>query len=155
MLTLLLKAGGLVVAGVLGLPAAIAALSPVLRRRPYTRWAAVGRLDDFPAGQVKHANVALDRDDWAYRSLREQGVYVWRPHDRDEIVVYARNCTDLSCPVVHDPGSGWFFCPCHGGIFTTEGEPVHGPPRRPLYRYITRVENGVLEIDMRSLPVIT
>jgi menaquinol-cytochrome c reductase iron-sulfur subunit len=83
-----------------------------------------------------------------------KGVFVWR-ETADRLVVYSRNCTDLSCPVTWDEGSGWFYCPCHGGIFNQQGEPVAGPPNRPLYRYATRVREGVVEIDLKSLPPMT
>jgi menaquinol-cytochrome c reductase iron-sulfur subunit len=97
--------------------------------------------------------VEVPREDWA-ATLRERGVYVWRRSEQ-EVVVFARNCTDLSCPVTWDPGSQWFFCPCHGGIFSKDGERMAGPPKRPLYRYTNRIRDGVVEIDLRSLPPIT
>jgi menaquinol-cytochrome c reductase iron-sulfur subunit len=95
----------------------------------------------------------VPRGDWA-RSLGEKGVFVWRASE-EEVVVFSRNCTDLSCPVTWDPGSNWFYCPCHGGIFAQDGTNVAGPPTRPLYRYANRVQNGVLEIDLLSLPPMT
>jgi menaquinol-cytochrome c reductase iron-sulfur subunit len=70
-------------------------------------------------------------------------------------VVFSRNCTDASCPVVFDAGSDCFLCPCHGGVFSKDGTPLHGPPPRPLWRYAARVRAGVLEIDLNSLPPMT
>ena len=67
-------------------------------------------------------------------------------------VVFSRVCTDVGCPVTYDRGSACFLGPCHGGIFTQDGTPIHGPPPRPLYRYAARVRDGVLEIDLNSLP---
>ena len=52
----------------------------------------------------------------------------------------------------YDPGSTFYYCPCHGGIFNQAGDPVAGPPARPLYRLATRVRGGVLEIDLTSIP---
>jgi menaquinol-cytochrome c reductase iron-sulfur subunit len=144
---------GAVTAGVVGIPAAISALSPLWKTRPEAWWRPIGELHSFPVGGVHEATVFMPRDDWA-RNVRVKSVYVWRPTE-DRLVVYSRNCTDLSCPIVWDPGSQWFLCPCHGGIFDQEGEPKAGPPPRPLYRYANRVRNGVLEIDLRSLPPMT
>jgi Rieske Fe-S protein len=149
----LVKGGAAVAAVTIAVPGAIFALSPVLRRPPREYWTPIGPLDDIPPGEVRRMPVELPRDDWA-QSLRHKSVYVWRPVD-GEVVVYARNCTDLSCPIVHDPGSAWFFCPCHGGIFSLEGEPMAGPPSRPLYRFANRLRDGILEIDLKSLPIIT
>jgi menaquinol-cytochrome c reductase iron-sulfur subunit len=141
---------GVGVAGAVGVPVLVHTLSPVLEGRPAEMWRPIGPTDGFPEGEVQRVLVDVPREDWA-RSLQEKGVYVW--HSPDEgLVVYSRNCTDLSCPVEYDPGSSWFFCPCHGGIFSTDGTPRAGPPNRPLYRYATRVRDGLLEIDVRSLP---
>jgi len=147
---LVVAGSGLLVGGIVGLPALISALSPSLRRRTAENWQAVGRLDEFPLGTVRKALVAVPRRDWA-EALRERGVFVWRESE-EVVVVMSRNCTDLSCPVTWDPGSEWFFCPCHGGIFSKDGTPQAGPPKLPLYRYAIRVVDGVVEIDLNSVP---
>jgi menaquinol-cytochrome c reductase iron-sulfur subunit len=149
----LLNGGSLIALGILAVPALITALSPATRRRPAQLWQPVGPLDAFAIDGVGKAVVEVPREDWA-ATLRERGVYVWRRSEQ-EVVVFARNCTDLSCPVTWDPGSQWFFCPCHGGIFSKDGERMAGPPKRPLYRYTNRIRDGVVEIDLRSLPPIT
>jgi menaquinol-cytochrome c reductase iron-sulfur subunit len=141
--------GGMTAAAAVGVPVLSAALSPATHVRKEPKWQPVGRPEDFPIDEVRKAVVAVPRDDWA-RSLREQAVYVWRPSPR-EVVVFSRKCTDLSCPVTWDPGSGCFFCPCHGGIFAKNGERMAGPPKRPLYRYPNRLREGVIEIDLNSL----
>ncbi|MDE3155406.1 MAG: Rieske 2Fe-2S domain-containing protein [Acidobacteriota bacterium] len=51
------------------------------------------------------------------------------------LVAYSQVCTHLSCAVVYEPADNVLFCPCHHGSFSTAGgEPVAGPPRRPLPR---------------------
>jgi menaquinol-cytochrome c reductase iron-sulfur subunit len=141
---------GLVGAGVIGIPALATIFSPVIRRARGERWQPLGELEAFPVGAVQRAEVDLPRTDWA-RALRVQGVYVWR-QNAGEVIVFSRSCTDLSCPVTWDAGSGWFFCPCHGGIFNHEGERMAGPPKRALYRYATRIREGMIEIDLNSIP---
>ena len=47
-------------------------------------------------------------------------------------VAYDGRCTHQGCPVVADPSSGGFRCPCHAGTFDEDGQPTSGPPRRPL-----------------------
>ncbi len=152
-LTLLTNGGGLVVAGVVGVPVLSTAVSPAVEAPRQERWRPLGPLDEFPVGTVRQALVGTSDDEGA-QSVRVRAVYVWRRAE-DEVVVFSRNCTDLSCPVTWDPGSGWFYCPCHGGIFNQEGEPVAGPPKRPLFRYANRVRDGVVEIDLGSLPPMT
>jgi menaquinol-cytochrome c reductase iron-sulfur subunit len=155
LLTILVHTGGMLVAGIVAIPALLMGISPAIQPRRGPTWSPLGPLDDFPAGEMTQAAVEVPRDDWA-QSLWEKGVYVWRPADDDDgVVVFSRNCTDLSCPVTFDTGSQWFYCPCHGGIFAKDGTPRAGPPKRPLFRYANRVRDGVLEIDLASLPPVT
>ena len=148
---LFLVTTGTFLGAVVGIPAGIVALHPSRRRSTTEQaWQAVGPLRDFPEGRMTRSIVSVPRVDWS-QSLREKGIFVLRK-DANEIVVFSRNCTDLGCPITWDPGSEWFFCPCHGGIFSKDGEPKAGPPKEPLYRYATRVRGGVLEIDLNSVP---
>src|SRR5262249_11469493 len=58
-------------------------------------------------------------------------------------VAYDRRCTHLSCPVVPRPEAGRFDCPCHEGHFDlATGDPLAGPPRRPLPRVTLEVVRG-------------
>jgi len=53
----------------------------------------------------------------------------------DRLVAYSQVCTHLSCAVVHRPGEGALFCPCHHGVFSEgDGRPTAGPPSRRLPR---------------------
>lgn len=144
------KAGGAAIAGAVAVPVAVTTLAPLWEGGRRGTWATVGTLEDFVPGQVKLAVVEAPAEDWA-RALRKRGVFVWRASE-EEVVVYSRSCTDLGCPVTWDPGNGWFFCPCHGGIFNREGIPQKGPPKQPLHRYAHRLQNGRLEIDLDSIP---
>jgi Rieske Fe-S protein len=58
-----------------------------------------------------------------------------------KIVAYSQVCTHLSCAVVYDRSEGGLFCPCHHGLFNLQGQPVAGPPTRPLPR-ITVQQRG-------------
>ncbi len=144
---------GVVVTAVVGIPALITAISPLIRRDPRPRWVPVGRAEVFAVGSTTRAAVEVPRDDSA-QELRAKGVYVWRPSDQ-EFVIFSRNCTHLSCPVLFTPGSSWFYCPCHGAIFSQDGTAKLGPTNRPLYRYALRMRNGTIEIDLNSLPPMT
>lgn len=140
---------GATLATLVAIPGILGVLSPALVERG-PRWRPLGPLAEFPVGQVRKAVVHLGRDD-PHEALQEQSVYVWRPAP-DDLVVFSRSCTDLGCPVTHDPGNGWFFCPCHGGIFDQHGVPRAGPPSRPLFRYAWRVVQDIVEVDVHSVP---
>lgn len=148
---LAINAGGLVVAGVLAVPGMITAIAPGFIGRRREMWMPVAPLENFAPGETTRAFVDIEREDWS-KSLRTQLIYVRREPD-GEVVVFSRNCTDLSCPITWDPGSRTFLCPCHGGIFGQDGTPMAGPPSRPLYRYDNRVRaDGILEVDVYSVP---
>lgn len=142
--------GTTIAAGVVAIPALIAGLHPILQGRRREVWRSVGRLEDFPVGAIHQGQLAADRRSWP-RSLGQQAVFIWR-RSETEVVVYSRSCTDLGCPLNYDAGSACFFCPCHGGIFGKDGQRMAGPPNRPMHRFAHRLRDGVLEIDLTSLP---
>jgi Rieske Fe-S protein len=61
----------------------------------------------------------------------------------DRFVAYGQKCTHLSCPVIPRPERNRLQCPCHEGAFDlSTGEPVAGPPRRPLPRLRLAIRDG-------------
>ncbi len=61
----------------------------------------------------------------------------------DRFVAYGQKCTHLSCPVIPRPERNCLQCPCHEGAFDlATGEPIAGPPRRPLPRLRLETRNG-------------
>lgn len=137
------------VACVVGIPVLISGLSPALKSRQQL-WRRVGDLTKFPTGQVSHGFVSPDTGAWP-RTFGEQAVFVWRPSDAD-IIVFSRSCTDLGCPLEYETGSGCFLCPCHGGIFGPDGSRLAGPINSPMHRYVHRIREEVLEVDVASIP---
>lgn len=149
-LTLLVHGGSAVIALIVGVPALIFAFSPAGRKRRYPEWRDLGPLDQFPVGEMSEGVIRLDPESEALQAV-PQGVYVWRVSPK-EVIVFSRSCTDLGCPLTYDRGSACFLCPCHGGIFSQDGERMAGPPDRPLYRYDNRIREGILQIDLSSVP---
>lgn len=146
---LLVANGSAVVAAIVGIPPLIMGLSPAWQGRRET-WRALGDVSDFPIGKVTNSIVATDKNAWP-RTYGGQAVFVWRKSET-EFVVFSRSCTDLGCPLEHEPGSGCFLCPCHGGIFAPDGSRLAGPPKSPMHRYAHRISESALEIDMTSIP---
>jgi menaquinol-cytochrome c reductase iron-sulfur subunit len=147
--SMLVSAGGALVAGIVGVPAIITGLSPAIKNRRRENWRQVGLLDEFPVRQIRTVFVRNDSANWP-RPLSQQAVFVWR-QESDELIVFSRSCTDLACPLTYDPGSECFLCPCHGGIFSKEGTVMAGPPNRPMDRYNSRLRDGMIEIDFASV----
>jgi len=44
-------------------------------------------------------------------------------------------CTHLGCVVKWNDADGTILCPCHAGVFGTDGRVQSGPPPRPLPEY--------------------
>jgi arsenite oxidase small subunit len=60
-------------------------------------------------------------------------------------VAYQNACTHLRCPVFWNKKEAEMICPCHHGKFNVKtGEPIAGPPRRPLPEIQVKVENGAI-----------
>ncbi len=140
--------GSAIAGGVVGVPAAIYALSTT--KREGQLWRDIGPVEEFELGRIVPAKVQRDTQATKHQVV-EAGIYVWRK-TTEEIIVFSRSCTDLGCPVTFDAGSRCFFCPCHGGIFDQHGERMAGPPDRPLYRYANRIQLGILQVDLHSVP---
>jgi Rieske Fe-S protein len=61
----------------------------------------------------------------------------------EQFVAYGQQCTHLSCPVIPQPAEGKFHCPCHEGDFDLyTGQPLAGPPQRPLPRITLDIRGG-------------
>ncbi len=150
LLGMLVLGASMVGASVVAIPAFLMSLSPVFQSRRQSLWRSVGRLEDYAIGAMHEGAIAGDRKTWPH-SFREQAVFIWRRTEAD-LVVFSRSCTDLGCPLDYDHGSACFFCACHGGVFAQDGGRLAGPPNKPMHRYVHRVRDGMLEIDVTSLP---
>ncbi len=153
--------GGAVAAGGLagaafGLPALGFALGPVLRDSTPERFQEVGTENEFTdityvpkvitleagIGQVGKTTIYIRR-----RSPKLDG-----PGEDQPYIAISTRCTHLGCPVRFVQASERFICPCHGGVYDSQGKVAGGPPVRPLDRFYTKVEAGrVLVGDRFSL----
>ncbi len=62
----------------------------------------------------------------------------------DTVLAFSQKCTHLGCVVFWSRDERHFECPCHEGFFSIEGEPIAGPPERPLGRIVTDIRDGVI-----------
>ncbi len=93
----------------------------------------LGPYADFPAGSVTPVEVGR--------------FYLVRLQDGGFLAIY-RRCTHLGCAVPFDQASGQFICPCHGSVFTNEGDVLNQPAPRPLDLFALHVnEAGELIVD--------
>jgi nitrite reductase/ring-hydroxylating ferredoxin subunit len=109
------------------------------------RWIDAGALDALPDGGAKR----FAFDVAAGWEKRQKAAFLVRKGD--SVIALDATCTHAGCTVRAAAGelggaSGAFLCPCHGGEFSLDGEPVKKPVTRPLARLETRVVDGRVEV---------
>lgn len=55
-------------------------------------------------------------------------------------------CTHFACIVYWDEQRGIIACPCHAGLFNTDGSVISGPPPPPLETYRVQVEGDQIYV---------
>jgi quinol---cytochrome c reductase iron-sulfur subunit, bacillus type len=131
-------------ATVAAIPVIGALVAPLVRPQA-PEWRTVGSLSDFRVGET----VAVTFEDpsplsWAGVAA-QTGAWLRRNGDQD-FTAFAINCTHLGCPVRWLPDAELFMCPCHGGVFYSNGAVAAGPPQRPLFIYPVRINQGQVEV---------
>ena len=141
------------IGAILAVPIVRYILSPVIRdpRPGNESWLSLGTLGQFPEGQTR---LATYRSPAATPSDGETAnIPCWVRHvDGEKFQVFAINCAHLGCPVRWFPQSGLFMCPCHGGVYYSDGSRASGPPERGLFEYRYKVEQGNLLIQPGEMP---
>lgn len=76
-----------------------------------------------------------------FQDLRGKDLMLVRTSDR-EVKAISTTCTHLGCSVHWQPEKKTFFCPCHAGVFDTDGKVISGPPPRALDSYRVELEGN-------------
>ncbi|MCL5097600.1 MAG: Rieske 2Fe-2S domain-containing protein [Candidatus Omnitrophica bacterium] len=142
---------GVVAGAVLAVPGFGFIFSPLWRKTPRV-WRYIGRLEEFKVGQT--VNVAfLDSSPLPWAGVTARTAAWLRRESEDKFIAFAVNCSHLGCPVRWLPKANLFMCPCHGGVYYSDGRVAAGPPPRPLTRFSVRVRNGGVEIETGPIPI--
>jgi menaquinol-cytochrome c reductase iron-sulfur subunit len=138
---------------ILAVPIVRYILSPIIRARNpgYDSWLALGPLGQFPEGQTRLATYRSPLVDPSDGETANIPCWVRRVSG-EKFQVFAINCAHLGCPVRWFPQSGLFMCPCHGGVYYSDGSRASGPPERGLFEYSYKVEQGNLLIKAGEMP---
>ena len=124
-----------------------------LRKSPMV-WRAVGNVSDFQVGQTVEVSFA-DASSLPWAGVTAKTAAWLRRKGEDQFVAFSINCTHLGCPIRWLPDADLFMCPCHGGVFYSDGTVASGPPPKPLVTYPVRVNQGIVEILASPLPITT
>jgi menaquinol-cytochrome c reductase iron-sulfur subunit len=138
-------------AALVSVPVIGSLLAPLFKRLPEV-WRSVGRVESFEVG--KTISVVFQNAEplpWAEGTAKNAA---WlRRVSETEFIAFAINCMHLGCPVTWLPDAELFMCPCHGGVYTKDGDVAAGPPPKALARHQVRVRNGEVEILTMPLPI--
>lgn len=149
-----LAAGGIATMA-FALPGLGFALGPLFEETVPDRWQDLGPEDGFSPTAYVQRVMNIDP------SIGDAGkatVYIrrWDPEvdtapgkSEQPYVAISTRCAHLGCPVRYIQASQKFVCPCHGGVYDSQGAVEGGPPVRPLDRFETRVQSGRVEIGQR------
>ena len=115
-------------------------LTPSFTRRE-PAWLRAAALDALPEDQPVAVTLRVTRQDGYSQVVDRTVVYLVRTGEQDVRALHS-TCTHLGCRTAYDRKSKRILCPCHGGVFDSQGNVVDGPPPAPLPTLTTRVENG-------------
>jgi len=135
--------GGLI-GVVIGIPAIAYIIGPALQQQ-VENWIRLGAISKVETGTPTLFKAVIERQTGWIAGQEEVSAYVLTD-DGQTYVAMSNICTHLGCRVRWIADQQTFFCPCHNGVFDKDGKVVSGPPPRPLDRYETNVEDGVLFI---------
>jgi Rieske Fe-S protein len=128
-------------------------LGPVRKRGRYNSWIALGQMSDYHEGETVLATYRNpDTNPWD-GDTGKVACYV-RREASNKFTVFAVNCAHLGCPVRWFPQSELFMCPCHGGVYYSNGERAAGPPERGLFTYDYHLTGGKLMINAGQMPTL-
>jgi Rieske Fe-S protein len=128
-------------------------LGPVIRRKEYLQWVAIGNATDFQPGETRLVTFRNPFSDPWDGETANVPAYV-RCVEPGNFTVFAINCAHLGCPVRWFSESQLFMCPCHGGVYYADGSRASGPPERGLFTYDVKVEGGKLMINAGQMPTL-
>jgi menaquinol-cytochrome c reductase iron-sulfur subunit len=145
---------GIVAASAFLLPALGFAIGPIFSREPF-EWQPIGPPADFTQDTYKTETVTIVPGlgevgkSTAYVRARNPAIDTEPADQYNQFIALSSRCMHLGCPVRFTAAAARFICPCHGGVYNFRGIPVGGPPVRPLDRFYTRMNNGLVELGPR------
>ncbi len=145
---------GIIAASAFLLPALGFAIGPIFSREEWV-WQPIGTPDDFRSDTYVTKVITVEPaigeagKTIAYVRARNPAIDTEHADQYNQFVALSSRCMHLGCPVRYTPAAQRFICPCHGGVYDFRGLVAGGPPVRPLDRFYTRLNNGLVELGPR------
>jgi menaquinol-cytochrome c reductase iron-sulfur subunit len=134
---------------VLGIPSVRFAVGKSLDKAT-EQWVPLGSPDKLAAGDFTPVVYQFRTKD-AWREVTKEGVIYVQPTSGAGAAAFtalSAVCTHLGCNVRWSKAASHFTCPCHQGIYDSQGAVISGPPPRPLRQLETRIQDGVLQAHL-------
>ena len=132
--------------GIIGLslfiPLAGYTVLPALQRKK-ENWVDLGPASNLQSDQPQQLDILVTKTDGWYKTTADQWVWAVR-HPDGAVTVYSPRCPHLGCAYHWDAETQKFECPCHGSVFSMDGEVLAGPSPRPLDTLPVKIEDGRL-----------
>ena len=144
---------GSIAAVMVGIPIIGSVLAPIVNK-PKPDWRPVGAVKGFTIGDTVKVTF-VDTSPLPWSGITAETAAWLRRTQEEEFIAFSVNCAHLGCPVRWVAGAKLFMCPCHGGVYYSDGSVAAGPPPRGLYKYPVRVKNGQVEIKTSPIPITT
>jgi menaquinol-cytochrome c reductase iron-sulfur subunit len=107
------------------------------------KWVDFGPVEDLESGSVSMLSYEfLIKDGWLV--LPQRGIVWAKTGEGHKLSVFSSVCTHLSCSVIWIEETQVFECPCHAGRFDVNGQPISGPPKKPLTVLEHKIEDDKL-----------
>jgi len=122
-----------------------AVVAPSFSRREKL-WLPAGTMRQLADGVPTAVTLRLSRSDGAGEVVDRRVVYLVKTGD--QLRALDSTCTHLGCRTKFNPDTKQIECPCHGGVYDTNGNVVSGPPPSPLAQVPVRLEHDRIMVEV-------
>ncbi len=130
-----------------GVPLATYTIFPSLKKQG-GNWIDFGAVQNLEPDNFNMLSYEfMVKDGWIV--LPQRG-FVWARIDGgQQMKIFSSTCSHLACNVIWQEETQEFVCPCHSGRFSAQGQPIAGPPSRPLSMLEHKIEDDNLLVFMK------
>jgi Rieske Fe-S protein len=122
-----------------------AVVAPSFSRREKL-WLPAGTVPQLTEGVPTPVTLRIARSDGASEVVDRRVVYLVKTGDA--LRALDSTCTHLGCRTKYNAETRHIECPCHGGVYDTNGNVVSGPPPSPLASVPVRVEHDRILVQV-------
>jgi Rieske Fe-S protein len=127
----------------LAIPGAIFYTGPARRRQKDEGAVDVAALERLPEGVPVRAPVIVKRRLDAWTAFRDVTLgAAWLIRRGAEVKAFSTVCPHAGCSVDFDAPKNCFACPCHGSVFSLDGQRTEGPSPRAMDALDVDVKEG-------------